>query len=141
MLDHKTIKSISIAVVAVVAVIGAGYGTIAAYQSLFADHARKPYVDSAVAQVKSETSASVDLLKINLDRYIEDNKKALQDLKDDIIIMNIDDRIHGDNLYLIGLDAKRERGIPLTGTELRTYDLIKASIARKTIKREEMQGL
>lgn len=139
--EIKTIKSIAIVIVAVVAVIGAGFGTIAGFQSLFADHARKPYVDNAVAQVKTQTITSIDLLKINLDRYNEDRKKALQDLKDDITVMNIDNRIHGDTLYVVGLDAKRERGITLTGTELRTYELIKASIVRMTIKREEIQGL
>lgn len=62
-------------------------------------------------------------------------------LKDDITIMNLENRIHGDGLYLLGLDARTERGIALTRTELRTYDLITASISRMTTKREEMQGL
>lgn len=61
--------------------------------------------------------------------------------KDDAIIMNLENRIHGDTLWVLGQDAKRDRGITLTATELRTYKMITASIARMTIKQEEMQGL
>ena len=56
-------------------------------------------------------------------------------------IYNLENRIHTDELYLLGLDAQKERGIPLTPTEIRTYGQLEASVIRMVAKKQEMQGL